>query len=539
MSKHTIIIGALALALGCASQVTAQGTDAPVAVTIQAEKPGPRINRHIFGQFAEHLGTGIYGGVWVGPDSTIPNVRGIRSDVVAALRAIHVPNVRWPGGCFADEYHWRDGIGDPARRRVTVNANWGDAIENNAFGTHEYFDFVEQIGADAFVSINVGSGSYKDAADWVAYMTADTRNTAGQERAANGRPAPWKLKFLGIGNETWGCGGNMRPEYYTDELKRYTRFARNYNPAQQAYSNPANPTDTNPDQMLRVAVGPSDDDTAYTEGVMRAWKSRDWSWSIEGLSLHSYTVVKWPPAYDSVNFAEQEYAELLQSTLRMDERINTHAAIMDRHDPEKKVPLIVDEWGAWLAKLPGTREGFLQQQNSLRDAVLAALNFNIFARHADRVQGANIAQMANVLQALILTDGPKMVLTPTYHVHKMYVPFQDATLLPVTLDVGTYRQGEVTLPRIDAVAVRAKEGGLWLSLVNIDPSRAATIRVAIPGVRARTARGTMLTAPQVNSINTFAAPDTVTPRDISGRIENGAVAITVPPKSVTMLAIGR
>lgn len=539
MMKHFMLAGSLLATATLALPALAQQTEAPVTVTVQADRAGPKINRHIFGQFAEHLGTGIYGGVWVGPDSPIPNVRGIRSDVVAALKQISVPNVRWPGGCFADEYHWRDGIGDPAKRRVTVNSNWGGSIENNAFGTHEFFDFIEQIGAEAFVSINVGSGSYKEAADWVAYMTADTRNTAGQERAANGRTEPWKIRFLGIGNESWGCGGNMRPEYYADELKRYARFARNYHPAQQSFPNPANPSAPlpNPDQMLRVAVGPSDGDTAYTEGVMKAWKGRDWSWSIEGLSLHSYTLVKWPPVYDSVNFAEKEYAELIQSTLLMDERLRTHSAIMDKYDPEKKVPLIVDEWGVWLAKLPGSPEGFLQQQNSLRDGIIAALNFNIFARHADRVQGANIAQMVNVLQALILTDGPKMVLTPTYHIHKMYRPFQDATLVPVTFDAGQYREGAVTLPRVDAVAVRATDGKLWLSLVNLDPAKPAEMRLAIPGVKARSAAGTVLTAAKVNSINSFDAPEAVKPQPIAGRVAGGAVTVRLPAKSVTMLEI--
>ena len=521
--KATFLAGAALalLAVPASAQVT--------RVTVEADKPGPRIDRHIFGQFAEHLGTGIYGGVWVGPDSKIPNVRGIRSDVVAALKAIRVPNVRWPGGCFADEYHWRDGIGDPKQRRVTVNSNWGGSIEDNRFGTHEFFDFVGQIGSEAYVSINVGSGSYKEAADWVAYMTADTRNTAGQERAANGRKEPWKIKFLGIGNENWGCGGNMRPEYYADELKRYARFARNYNPAQQG--------DANPERMLRVAVGPSDDDTSYTEGVMKAWKGRDWSWSMEGLSLHSYTVVKWPPAYDSVNFGEKEYAELVQSTLRMDGRIKAHSAIMDKYDPEKKVPLIVDEWGVWLAKLPGSPEGFLQQQNSLRDGIIAALNFNIFARHADRVRGANIAQMVNVLQAMILTDGGKMVLTPTYHIHKMYLPFQDATLLPVRFDAGEYRQGEIVLPRVDAVAVRATDGKLWLALVNLDPGRPADIQLSIPGVKVRRATGEVLSAPRVNSLNSFEAPDVVRPKPISAKADNGGVSIELPAKSVVMLAL--
>jgi alpha-N-arabinofuranosidase len=529
-------LAGMALALAAIPASGQQG-GAPITVRVDTGKPGPKVDRHIFGQFAEHLGTGIYGGVWVGPDSPIPNVRGIRRDVVAALKAIRVPNVRWPGGCFADEYHWRDGIGDPAKRRVTVNANWGGSIENNAFGTHEFFDFVEQVGTEAYVSINVGSGSYKEAADWLAYMTADTRNTAGQERAANGRTAPWKVKFLGIGNESWGCGGNMRPEHYTDELKRYARFTRNYNPAQAVPDNPPTPVPPNPDRMERIAVGPNGRDTSYTEGVMKAWKERDWSWSIEGLSLHQYTWVRWPPAYDSQDFGEQEYAELTKSTLEMDDLLTLHGGIMDKYDPEKKVPLVVDEWGVWLKKLPGSPEGFLQQQNSMRDAIIAALNFNIFARHADRVRGANIAQMINVLQAMILTDGPKMVLTPTYHVFRMYVPFQDATFLPVRFDAGEYRRGSIVMPRVDATAVRGADDKLWLSLVNLDPTRPATMRLDVPGVRARSVAGQVLSAARINAVNSFDAPNTVTPRAIAGQAIGGAITVTLPAGSVAVVAI--
>ena len=525
--KSRFLAGAMVALAAFATPLAAQDSREATTVTVQADRPGAKIERDIFGQFAEHLGTGIYGGVWVGEDSPIPNVRGIRSDVVAALRAIRVPNVRWPGGCFADEYHWRDGIGDPAQRGVSINWNWGGAIENNAFGTHEFFDFAEQIGADAYVSVNVGSGTIEEASDWIAYITADQRTTGGRERAANGRSEPWKVKYLGIGNENWGCGGNMRPQYYADELKRYARFVRSFHPDQQAA----------PNLMRRIAVGPSDGDPAYTEGVMEAWSKKDWSWDIEGLSLHGYTVVRWPPAYESVNFGEREYAELTQATLRMDDYIRTHSAIMDKYDPEKKVGLIVDEWGVWLAKLPGTQEGFLQQQNSLRDGIIAALNFNMFARHADRVRGANIAQMVNVLQALILTDGPKMLLTPTYYVHQMYLPFQDATLVPVTFDAGEYREGDVVLPRVDAVAARDTGGKLWLALVNLDPNRPAQIRAEVAGVRARAGSGTVLTAPAVNSVNTFEAPNVVVPRSLTARAAGGAVTVELPAKSVVMLAI--
>ena len=515
-----------ALLLAATGSLSAQDTPAATVVTIDAAHPGPKIDRHIFGQFAEHLGTGIYGGVWVGPDSPIPNVRGIRSDVVAALKAIKVPDVRWPGGCFADEYHWRNGVGPT--RRSTVNANWGGAIEPDTFGTDEYMDFIHQIGAEAYVSVNVGSGTLEEAADWLAYMTSDQRSSAGADRAANGHAAPYAVQFIGLGNESWGCGGNMRPQYYTDLMKRYARFARNYNPAQQADH-----------VMQRIAVGPTDDDTAYTEGVMKAWSERDWSWSIEGLSLHSYTVPHWPPSLPSTGFGEDDYASILKTTLTMDEKIARHSAIMDKYDPDKKVALVVDEWGVWYAENPGSPKGFLQQQNSLRDAIVAALNFNIFARHADRVRMANIAQMVNVLQAMILTDGPKMVLTPTYYVHKMYLPFQDATFVPVKFDPGEYTHGDVHLPRIDAVAAKATDGKLYLALVNLDPAHPATARIALPDDNFASATGQLLTAPNVNSVNTFDAPRTVVPAPIAGKVENGAVTVTLPGKSVAVIALGR
>ena len=310
-----------------------------------------------------------------------------------------------------------------------------------------------------------------------------------------------------------------------------TDLARNYNPAQQG--------DANPDAMQRIAVGPTDDDTSYTEGVMKAWSERDWSWSIEGLSLHSYTVPHWPPSLPSTGFGEDDYASILATTLTMDQKIVKHSAIMDKYDPDKKVALVVDEWGVWYAENPGSPKGFLQQQNSLRDAIVAALNFNIFARHADRVRMANIAQMVNVLQAMILTDGPKMVLTPTYYVHTMYLPFQDATYVPVTFDAGEYVHGNVHLPQIDAVAARATDGKLYLALVNLDPAHPATARIALPGGNFASAAGQVLTAANVNSINTFDAPNTVVPAPIAGKRENGAATVTLPGKSVAVIALGR
>ncbi len=500
-----------------------------VALSIDASRTGARIDRNIFGQFAEHLGHGVYEGVWVGPDSTIPNTRGIRNDVVAALKALKVPNVRWPGGCFADEYHWRKGVGP--RRTVTLNPNWGGVTEPNSFGTHEFMDFLDQIGSRAYLSVNVGSGTPQEAAEWLEYLTTPLQTTLAAERAANGHPAPYEVPYLGIGNESWDCGGNMTPDYYLSQLKAYSRFVRSFHPEQKDAR-----------RMLKIAVGPGGDGprwTEWTEVVMKAWKDHTWSWDIDGLSLHNYTVVKWPPAYKSTGFGEAEYAQILKSTLEMDPLIATHSAIMDRYDPQKKIALVVDEWGAWYAPLAGSNPGFLVQQNSLRDAILAALNLNIFARHADRVRMANIAQMVNVLQAMVMTEQEKMVLTPTYHVFRMYLPFQDASFVPVSFDAGSYVQGEIRLPRLDAIAARDTAGTLWLAVTNLDATQGVEVEVALGGVAARSAAGETLTAATVDSVNSFEAPGAVAPRPVAAKAQGGRLTLALQPKSLTVVSVER
>ena len=498
-----------------------------IAVSIDAAHPGPQIDRNIFGQFAEHLGHGVYEGIWVGPESPIPNTRGIRNDVVAALRALKVPNVRWPGGCFADNYHWRNGIGP--RRAVTLNPDWGGVTEPNSFGTHEFMDFAAQIGAAAYISINMGSGTPEEAAEWLEYLTSAQPTTLAQERGANGHAAPYRVAILGIGNESWDCGGNMTPEYYVSQLKIYSRFVRNFHPQQQ-----------DSDRMLRIAVGPGGDEprfTEWTEAVMKAWQARKWSWDIEGLSLHNYTVMDWQKKHAAVGFGEREYAEILQATLKMDSLITKHTAIMDKYDPEKKLVLAVDEWGAWYAPTPGTNPGFLVQQNSLRDALLAALNIHIFARHADRVRIANIAQMINVLQAMILTDGEKMLLTPTYHVFRMYVPFQNATFIPVHLDAGTYTQGSTVLPRVDAIGAKDASGRLWLALANLDPNRSVQIEASLKGAAIRSVAGETLTAAEVDSVNSFEAPQTLAPKPMRAAVAGGKLVATLASKSISVISL--
>src|SRR5450631_431970 len=526
--KQALAVRRFLLALGLLA-VTLSGSAIAAEkahLSIDASKTGAKIDRNIFGQFAENLGHGVNEGIWVGPDSKIPNTRGIRNDVVSALRELKVPNVRWPGGCYADEYHWRNGIGPADKRIATLNSTWGGVVEPNAFGTHEFMDFINQIGSEAYISINVGSGTTNEAADWLEYMTAPPGTSLAKERAANGHPAPFKVGFMGIGNESWACGGNMTADYYISQLKIYSHFVRNLNPAQRDKG-----------RMLRIAVGPGDPDTQWTEAIMKAYQHHGWSWDIDGLSLHSYTVpTGWPPSTPSTGFGVDDYAKTLKSTLAMDDFLRKQEAVMDEYDPMKSVALVVDEWGIWHAALPGTNSQFLVQQNSLSDAILASLNLNIFARHADRVRMANIAQMVNVLQAMILTDQQKMVLTPTYYLFKMYVPFQDASVVPVAFDAGNYTQGSVSLPRLDAIAAKDATGKLWLEITNLDPAESIEVEADLSGIAAKSAKGETLTAPAVDSINTFETPRTVVPKPVAGTVHDGKLTLTVEPKSVTVIS---
>ena len=523
----------------------------PGPLTIEADKPGATINRDIFGQFAEHLGTGIYGGVWVGKDSKIPNVRGVRSDVVGALKEIKVPVVRWPGGCFADEYHWRDAIGPAAKRKTTVNAVWAGAVEPNTFGTHEFMDFAEQIGSEAYVSINMGSGSVQEAAEWLEYMTAVPPASAAKERAANGRKAPYKVKYLGLGNEMWGCGGPNTADEYVTKMKGFAHFVHNYNPDQASpkidYSliakdlmsgKPMDSLPSGPNSMKRIAAGPNSADPSFTEVIMKAWKTRSpIYWDINGISLHQYTWGSMPFNELATGFGEKDYATVLMQTTWMERSVKKHKEIMDKYDPKKHVALVVDEWGVWLKPKAGTEQMFLQQDQSLRDGMAAAMNINIFARHADRVRMTNIAQMVNVLQAMIVTEGPKMVLTPTYHVYKMYVPFQDATLLPISFNAGVYKFDKITLPKVDAIAAKGKDGKIWLALINLDPNNSTNVTANIPGITATSAVGEVLTAASFNTINNFEAPNAVAPKPYSAKAENGSLVLRLAPHSVTVVEL--
>ena len=487
-------------------------------IVINADQGYTTIDRNIYGHFAEHLGRGIYEGIWVGEESAIPNTRGIRDDVVAALRAIRVPVLRWPGGCFADEYHWRDGVGPRADRPTIVNTHWGGVTENNHFGTHEFLDLCAQLGAEPYICGNVGSGTVQEMQQWVEYLTFDGASPMADLRRANGREHPWPLTYFGIGNENWGCGGSMRPEYYADLYRRYQTYVRNFGP----------------NMIFKIACGPNVDDYAWTEVLMREAGSR-----MDGLSLHYYTVPgpDWKHKGSALDFDEEEWLTTLEKALRMDELLRRHGGIMDRYDPDKRVALIVDEWGTWFDVEPGTNPGFLYQQSTVRDALVAGITLNIFNMHADRVRMANIAQTVNVLQALILTGGPRMITTPTYHVFDLYQGHQGATLLPCAIESGDYALGERRIPQISASASRDERGTILLTLCNADPSRPAEVQCEVRGAALTRAAARVLTAPDMRDHNTFDAPDHVSPSDLDGiQVDGSAIRLQLPPMSVVALS---
>jgi alpha-N-arabinofuranosidase len=499
------------------------GTNAAEAitgtVTVHGDQAGPIINRNIYGQFSEHLGRCIYEGIWVGENSPIPNTRGIRNDVVAALKQLNIPVLRWPGGCFADEYHWRDGIGPREKRPSMINTHWGGVVENNHFGTHEFLDLCEQIGAQPYICGNVGSGTVQEMMEWVEYMTSDADSPMANLRRQNGRQQPWKVKYFGVGNESWGCGGSMRPEFYADNFRRYNTFVKNYAD----------------NKVFRIACGSNEADYKWTETLMAIAGEK-----MDGISLHYYTLPtgNWKKKGSSTEFSEGDWHTTLLRTLQMEDLIQKHSAIMDKYDAKKKVGLIIDEWGTWYDAEPNTNPGFLYQQNSLRDAIVAALNFNIFHRHADRVVMTNIAQAINVLQSMILTDKEKMLLTPTYHVFEMYKVHQDATALPLELKTPNYTLGDKSIPALSATASRNSAGVVHISLVNTDPNLPAQVTCALPGVSGKTVTGRVLTAPTMNAHNTFTAPSEVKPAAFTDaeRTPDG-LKVTLPAKSIVVLEV--
>ncbi len=489
-------------------------------IHIQSTDPQITISKHIYGHFAEHLGRCIYGGFYVGENNTkIPHERGIRKDVIEALRKLKVPNLRWPGGCFADTYQWKDGIGPKDKRPAMINAWWGGITEDNSFGTHDFLDMCEAIGAAPYLAANVGSGTVKDLTDWVQYVNSETKSPMSDLRRQNGREKSWNVKYWGVGNEAWGCGGNMKPEYYANIYRQYATFMTNWN---------------NGSKLFRIASGANSSDYNWTEVLMRDIPHN----MLEGVALHHYSVIDWNKKGPSTAFSEEQYFTIMKEAMKMETLVTRHSTIMDRYDPAKKVALIVDEWGGWYDVEAGTNPGFLYQQNSMRDAMIAGVTLNIFNNHADRVRMANLAQAINVLQAVILTDEEKMVLTPTYHVMEMYNVHQDAKLLPITLKSKNYALGKDTLQAVTASASVDNNGLVHISITNIDSKNAQEVSINLNGLNSKTVNGKILTSAKLQDHNTFEDPQKIKPGIFKdAQLKNNNLSVKLPPFSVVVLEL--
>jgi alpha-N-arabinofuranosidase len=507
-----LVMSVLATASGAPGQEVPPQT---LRLVIHADQGTDTISRHIYGHFAEHLGRDIYDGFWTKANT---GEWHLRDDVIEALKRIQVPNLRWPGGCFADYYHWKDGIGPRDRRPTMVNTVWGGVTEDNSFGTHEYMELVNRLGTEPFIVGNLGSGTVQEMAEWWEYLNHPGGSPMADLRRENGRAEPWNVTMWGLGNESWGCGGTMTPAFYADLYKRFQTFVRAYGEV----------------RPFRVATGPNSGDYNWTEVLMR-----EAGRNIDGLDLHYYTITgRWGRWGHATDFGEGEWFEMLNNTMRMEEFIDGHSAIMDQYDPRGRVALIVGEWGTWHQVEEGTNPGFLYQQNTLRDAMVAAWNLNLFNNHARRVRGANIAQTVNVLQAMVLTRGQEMILTPTYHVFELYTVHHDALLLPTELEAGSYTFGEESIPALSASASRDAEGRIHLTLANLDPSAPRTLATTVAGGAISRGTGRILTADAMNAHNTFEDPRAVEPAAFTGfTLENGGLTILIPPKSLVVLEL--
>jgi alpha-L-arabinofuranosidase len=513
--KNTILT--VALSVSAIAGLFAQKN----SVTINADGGKHVINKNIYGHFAEHLGACIYGGFYVGDTNRIiPNTNGVRNDIVEALKKLKVPNLRWPGGCFADTYHWKDGVGPKANRPSIVNRWWGGVTEDNSFGTHDFLNMCELIGADPYLAGNVGSGTVQELSDWTQYVNGKANTSPMSKwRVQNGRTEPWNVSIWGVGNEAWGCGGNMKPEYYANIYRQYATYMSDW---------------ANSDNKFRVASGANGNDYNWTEVLMRDIPHN----MMEGVALHHYAVINWNQKGPATDFTEQQYFATMKSAWRMEEYVTRHSTIMDKYDPNKRIALVVDEWGGWYEVEPGTNPGFLYQQNTIRDAMIAGVTLNVFNNHSDRVRMANLAQTVNVLQAVILTNKEKMIITPTYHVMEMYNVHQDATMLPIQLTTNDYVFGAEKLPAVSVSASKNAAGVTHISLVNIDASKEQTISIDLRGTKYSSVTGRVLTSKKLQDYNSFEEPGKIQPAIFSNsKLVGNSLQVQLPAHSVVVLAL--
>jgi alpha-N-arabinofuranosidase len=489
-------------------------------VVLKADQAETQISRHIYGHFAEHLGRCIYDGIYVGDQNqNIPNTDGVRNDVIEALKKLNIPNLRWPGGCFADTYHWKLAIGPKSDRKPIENLSWGNYREDNSFGTHEFLNLCELLGAEPYLAVNMNTGSVQEAVEWVQYVNhANGTSYLTDLREKYGRDEPWNVTYWGIGNESWDCGGHMTAEYYINLYKRYATAMTTYH---------------NAEKLFRIAVGPGWPDYAWTEKIMKDIPER----RFEGVSVHHYSVIDWDAKSSSYEFSDEEYFMTMEKAWFMEEFITKNSEVMDKYDPEKRVALIVDEWGGWYDPDP-RGNGVLYQQNTIRDAMIAGLTLNIFNNHADRVRMANLAQTVNVLQAVILTEQEKMILTPTYHVMEMYKVHQDAFLVPAEVISEDFISGDKKLQAVSISASINASGEMHISLTHIDNKKSRKVEIELSGFNARQVTGRILTSPKVQDHNIFENPSKVMPKNFNGAtLSDDNLAVNMPPNSVVVLTL--
>jgi alpha-N-arabinofuranosidase len=536
--------------------LAAQATQVDAHIEIMPSETIGTISPEIYSHFIEHLGGVIYDGVWVGEGSKIPNTRGIRNSFIDMMRAVKAPVLRWPGGCFADSYDWHDGIGPRSKRRARA-AFWGQQ-DSNEYGLHEFMQTCRLIGCKPYLAANLRTQPARDFYEEIEYCNAPSGklpshsaapaavNGLAALRAANGDTEPFHVDLWGVGNETWGCGGNLTPEEYAAEFRRFTAWT-------PSYSN---------EPLRFVAVGPNGDDVQWTQRLFKALYANPERRKLWGLSVHYYTsggAEKFATG-DALQFTDGEFYDLLTRGSLMEKIVNDHWGAMGNDPRQPSVKLVVDEWGAWYGKgTELTPDYHLSQQSTVRDALLTGITFDIFQRHADKVAVAAVAQSVNCLHSLMLTQGDKVALTPTFNVFKMYLPHQGATAVraeftassidnplgnkPVQVGGNSYI-GELapvkTLAGLSGSASipAGQPRQLTLTVVNPHIDRPMTTEILVRGASIASAKGTVLASRDIHDHNDFSQPDAVKAVAASfGPPTNGCLIHTFAPASVTAIQI--
>jgi len=496
-------------------------------VLVHADREVGVVRPEFHSHFAEHLGSCVYGGIWVGRNSPLPNVNGFRKAAVDYLKALGVPVLRWPGGCYADDYHWREGIGPHRPKRV--NIHWGNYTEDNSFGTHEFVAFCRLIGAEPYIAANVGTGSPREMRDWIEYCNFPGGSELSDERAANGSREPFGVRYWGVGNELWGCGGNMRPEQAADEFRRFASFARTFGDS----------------RLYLVGCGPNGNDHRWTRGFMDTLAGgRPMP---DGYSMHYYENGSLPTEQFT---AEAMYAQL-NLFPRVEQAIIQQRDLLDTYDPARKIGLILDEWGVW-DRIPASDEqkyGRLWQQSTMRSAVAAALGLNLFNRQADKLYMCNIAQMVNVLQSVLLTEGPespKCVRTTTYYAFQLFQPHRGKTAVAVEADGNRLpdpaaapagRAAPASPPPDLSVSASRRGPALVISFVNPRHDLDMEVDCTLRGIVGRTGHAQILHDSDLNAANGFDGPERIVPKPHDVTVEAGRLRLGLPAMSVCTVAM--